>query len=140
VEYSDAVASNVELARGSFDAFKRGDMDAYIDYFSEDVEWRVSAFLTGKDAYHGHDGIREFIADVTKLQEEHDEVFLPDYTEFVEVDENRVVALGDAEIKRQRDPLEFEVGLLYTFNDEGKISVLEGFTDRDEVRKAAGLD
>lgn len=140
MEYSVSVATNVELAKGSFDAFKRGDMDAYIDYFSPDVEWKVSAFLTGKDAYHGHDGIREFLADVAKLSDEHDEQFLPDYTEFIEVDESRVVALGQADIKRETDPLQFEVGLLYEFDQNGKIARLEGYTDHDEVRRAAGLD
>lgn len=131
--------SNVELARGSFDAFKRGDFEKYIGYFSEDVEWKVSAFLTGKDAYHGHDGIREFLADVARLDEQQDEQFYPDYDEFREVDEDRVVAFGHAKIDREEDPLDFEVGLLYTFVD-GKIVELEGYTSHEQIREAAGID
>ena len=134
------MATHTELARVSFDAFKRGDMDAYIDFFSEDVEWRVSAFLTGKDAYRGHDGIREFLADVTELNDAHDEQFVPDYNEFIEVDDDRVIALGQGRIIRKPDPLEFEVGLLYVFDDDGKIAELEGYTAHDEVRQAAGLE
>lgn len=134
------MATNVELARGSFDAFKRGDREAYIDFFSPDVEWKVSAFLTGKDAYHGHDGIREFWTDVEKLSEEHSEAFLPDYDQFLEVGDDKVIALGQAQIKRETDPLDFEVGLLYEFDENQKISKLEGYTGHDEVRAAAGMD
>jgi ketosteroid isomerase-like protein len=132
------VATNVELAKGSFDAFKCDDADAYIGFFSEDVEWRVSAFLTGKDTYHSHEGIREFLADVSKLDEEQDEKFFPDYDEFQAVDEDRVIALGHARIARDPDPLDFEIGLLYTFAD-GKITELEAYTDHQQVREAAGI-
>jgi ketosteroid isomerase-like protein len=129
---------NAKLAKGSFDAFRRGDVEKYISYFSEDVEWRVSAFVTGKRAYHGHDGIREFFADVARLHEEQGEEFTADYDEFIEVDENRVIALGKGKIRREQDPLEMEVGLLYIFKD-GKIAELEGYTGHQEARDAAGL-
>ena len=132
------MADNVKLAKGSFDAFKRGDVEKYISYFSEDVEWRVSAFVTGRDAYRGHDEIREFFAEIASLAEEQGELFVADYDEFREAGEDRVVALGQGEIKRERDPLEFEVGVVYTFAD-GKITLLEGFTSHDEALKAAGL-
>jgi ketosteroid isomerase-like protein len=138
VEYSALVASNVESARGSFDAFKRGDVDRYLSYFSEDVEWRVSAFVTGRDAYRGHAEIREFFDEIASLDEDHDEVFSADYDEFLEAGEDKVVALGQGEIKRERDPLKFEVGLVYTFAD-GKITLLEGFTGHQEALSAAGL-
>ncbi len=128
----------MKLAKGSFDAFKRGDVDKYISYFSEDVEWRVSAFVTGRDAYRGHAEIREFFEEVAKLRAEQGEQFVADYDEFREAGEDRVVALGQGEIKREQDPLKFEVGLVYTFAD-GKITLLEGFTDHASALKAAGL-
>jgi ketosteroid isomerase-like protein len=132
------VASNADLAKGSFDAFKRGDVEKYISYFSEDIEWRVSAFVTGRDAYRGHDEIREFFEEIANLDEEHDEVFAADYDEFLEAGDDKVVALGHGEIKRERDPLRFEVGLVYTFAG-GKITLLEGFTDHQDALSAAGL-
>jgi ketosteroid isomerase-like protein len=57
---------------------------------------------------------------------------------FRAVDEDRVVAFGHARIAREPDPLKFEVGLLYTFAD-GKITELEGYTDHQQVREAAGI-
>ena len=132
------MADNVKLAKGSFDAFKRGDIEKYISYFSEDVEWKVSAYLTGKDAYRGHAGIREFFAEVDKLYDNHDEEFFADYDDFQAVGEDKVIALGQGGIKRETDPLDFEVGLVYTFAD-GKITVLEGYTSHEEARQAVGL-
>lgn len=139
MEYSVVVAGNVDAAKGSFDAFRRGDTEAYIAYFAEDVEWKVSAFLTGKEAYHGHAGIREFFADVERLAAQHSEEFVADYDEFIEVDERRVIALGEGQVKRPQDPLRLEVGLLYVFDEQGKIARLEAYSSHEETRRAAGL-
>jgi ketosteroid isomerase-like protein len=133
------VTDNVKLAKESFDAFKRGDIEKYIGYFSGDVEWKVSAYLTGKVAYRGHDGIREFFAEVDRLYDTHDEEFFADYDDFQGVGEDRVIALGEGGIKRERDPLDFEVGLVYRFED-GKITALEAYTSHQEARQAAGLE
>lgn len=133
------MATNVELARGSYEAFAAGNREAYIDFFSEDAEWRVSAFLTGKNSYRGHSGIREFLADVDRLERDHGERFESTLTEFSAVDDERVIGLGQSRIIRQQNPLEFESGLLYRFVD-GKIAELEAYTSHDETRRAAGLE
>ena len=132
------MSAHIELARGSYEAFAAGDVDAYIGFFTEDVDWRVSAFLTGKDRYQGHDGIREFLADVVQLEQEHGERFEVHLTEFSEVDEERVIGLGGGRIARHQNPLEFETGCLYRIVG-GKISELEAYTSHEETRKAAGL-
>ena len=51
--------------KSSFDAFKRGDADAYVASFSPDVEWKMSAFVTGRGDYKGREGVREFLAEVS---------------------------------------------------------------------------
>jgi ketosteroid isomerase-like protein len=132
------VPDNVKLAKRSFDAFKRGDVEDYISFFSADAEWRVSAFVTGRDAYRGHAGFREFFEEVARLSEDQGEEFVSNLEEFRDAGDGRVLALGHGAIKRERDPLEFEVGVVYTF-DDGKITLLEGFTSHDEALKAAGL-
>jgi len=113
-------------------------MDAYVDCFSEDTEWYVSAMLTGRVRYSGQAGVREFIRDVEKLGEEHGERFAADITEFSEVAEDRVLGLGVSRIEREQEPLEFDTGVVYTFAD-GKIVRLDAFTSHDEARQAAGL-
>ena len=130
------MATNVELARKSFAAFAEGDVEAYVQSFSEDAEWRVSAFLTGKDRYLGHEGVREFVADVQRLESDHGERFEMSLTDFSEVGDDRVMGLGQAKIVRDQNPLEFEAGALYRFAD-GKIVELEAYTSHEETRAAA---
>jgi ketosteroid isomerase-like protein len=134
-----AVSENVELAKRSFEAFKKGSLDGYVDSFSEDVVWEVSAFLTGRQEYRGREGVREFLAELERLATEQGERFVIDQDSFVDVDEHRVLALGKARIDREENPLEFETGTLYTFSD-GEIIRLEGLTSHEEARRVAGLE
>ncbi len=129
---------NVELAKSSFDAFNRGDADAYVNSFSEDVEWEMSAFVTGRGEYRGREGVREFLTEIERLAEQG-ERFRIDLTEYEELPDGRVVAFGAARIDRASDPLEFDAAAIWTFGD-GEIVRLEGFTSHDAARKAAGLE
>jgi ketosteroid isomerase-like protein len=133
------VQSNVELAKGSFDAFNRGDAEAYVNSFSEDVEWEMSSFVTGRGDYKGREGVREFLAEIERLAEEQGERLKIDLTDYVELPDGRVAAFGAARIDRASDPLEFESAAIWTFGD-GVITRLEGFTSHEAAREAAGLD
>jgi ketosteroid isomerase-like protein len=130
--------NKLELAKRSMRAFNDGDTDTYVETFAEDVEWRMSAFVTGKGAYRGREGVREFIGELEALERDHGERFEIELTEFTEVDEQRVMGLGEARIVRSQNPLSFEVGAIYTFAG-GLIVALEGMTSHAETRKAAGL-
>jgi ketosteroid isomerase-like protein len=50
---------NVEVVRGTFDAFNARDLDAFLGYMDPEVEYR-SLVLEVEGAYHGHDGIRSW--------------------------------------------------------------------------------
>lgn len=52
---------NVEIVRASWDAWRRGDMDALFDFYDPAVEWDMTrSYVPDMGVYHGHDGIREF--------------------------------------------------------------------------------
>jgi ketosteroid isomerase-like protein len=52
---------NVEIVRASWDAWRRGDMQALFDFYDPEVEWDMThAYVPGMGVYTGHDGIREF--------------------------------------------------------------------------------
>jgi ketosteroid isomerase-like protein len=99
----------------------------------------MSAFLTGRQQYKGREGVREFLAEVERLTEEQGERFTIELNEFEELPDGRVAAFGSARIDRTTDPLEFEAGTIYTF-DDGEITHLESYTSHEETRKAAGLE
>ena len=132
-------STHLELAKRSFAAFKRGDADAYVASFAPDVQWEVSAFVTGRSDYRGREGVREFLAELDRLSRDQGEEFKVELDEFEEVDDDRVLALGNARIDRAADPLEFEAGALYTFAGHDIIR-LEGYTSHVEAREAAGFE
>src|SRR6476469_7484171 len=50
---------NVEIVRGTFDAFQARDLDAFLSYMDPEVEYR-SLVLEVEGVYQGHDGIRSW--------------------------------------------------------------------------------
>ena len=53
---------NVERFWEGIDALRRGDTEAIFDVVSEDVVW-IPARSAVEGAYHGHAGLRRFLAD-----------------------------------------------------------------------------
>jgi ketosteroid isomerase-like protein len=81
--------TNVDRYRRSIDAFNRRDLDAFLALMDADVEVG-SRQVAIEGAYHGHDGLRRWWADLFDA--------FPDYT--VEVEELR--DLGDVMLVRIR--------------------------------------
>jgi ketosteroid isomerase-like protein len=50
---------NVEVVRGTFDAFQARDLDGFLNHMDPEVEYR-SLVLEVEGVYHGHDGIRSW--------------------------------------------------------------------------------
>ena len=51
---------NVERVRIGYEAFNRGDLDAALEGFPPDVEWRVWGELPEREVYRGPEGIKQF--------------------------------------------------------------------------------
>jgi ketosteroid isomerase-like protein len=58
-------AESVDILRAGFDAFNRGDYDSWVGAFAEDVEVHDLADTPDTGVFHGHAGVREWLA---KLQ------------------------------------------------------------------------
>jgi ketosteroid isomerase-like protein len=57
---------NVEIVRAAFDAWNRGDFDAWISAWDDQAEFHpLRAQLEG-GAYRGHDGLRRFIDEMVE--------------------------------------------------------------------------
>ena len=66
------LVDEIETVRGLYEAFERRDLDAMIAALSEDAElhFEGTARLAGRtEPYRGHDGLREYFADVERLWE-----------------------------------------------------------------------
>jgi ketosteroid isomerase-like protein len=67
------LVDEIEVVRGLYDAFERRDLDAMIASFTDDAElhFEGTARLAGRtQPYRGHQGLREYLADVERLWEE----------------------------------------------------------------------
>ena len=53
---------NVEVLRAGFDAFNRGDYDSWVGAFAEDVEVHDLADTPDTGVFHGHAGVRAWLA------------------------------------------------------------------------------
>jgi ketosteroid isomerase-like protein len=121
------------VVRASIDAFNRRDLPTLLERISPDVEWvPLRAVLEG-DVYHGHEGIRRFLADMDEDIEDM-RVRVDDVLEIG----GSIVVYG-AITGRGRGShmdLDLEVGWLMRVRDE-RVDYLRAFTDREAARQAA---
>jgi ketosteroid isomerase-like protein len=126
----------LETIQAGFDAFNRGDYDAWIAVHDEDVEFLDLAETPDTGAYHGHAGARAWLA---KLQEAWGEGFRFEPQSITQgadavVVEGRASATGVG----SGVPTEATVHLVMRYRDQ-KVVWTKGFVDRAEALEAAGL-
>ena len=122
-----------EIVRDAYAAFNDGDVEGVLALATPDIEIRDAARTAV--VYRGHDGYRQFI---TEWLENFDE-YRFEVVEFV-VNGDRVLVDAVAHGRGKGSGLELSeaVNQVLTVRD-GKVSVLEVYTDRAEARRAAGL-
>ena len=129
-----SVLTGTALVQAAIDAYNRRDLDRLRELMTDDIELRppVSA-LTGR-AYHGHDGIEEWLHDV-------DESFASAQIVPLEVLDlgAKVLALTEflVEGHESRVPIGSELGLVCDIAD-GRIASWLGFFNHADAREAAG--
>jgi ketosteroid isomerase-like protein len=61
---------SIEIVRAAIDAWNRSDFDAWIGAWDEQAEFHPSGCSVESRAYHGHDGLRRFVAEMAEQWEE----------------------------------------------------------------------
>ena len=55
---------NVEIVRAAAEAYNRGDLDAFLDYLTDDIDHRaVEGALDDRGPMHGKDAVRAYLQD-----------------------------------------------------------------------------
>jgi ketosteroid isomerase-like protein len=127
---------NVEVVQNLFDAFNRGDMDAWAGFLSPDVVWESLPLPGFREVYRGRAEAREWLEQLLELfAETHLEV-------------EQITALGDDRVRiayanRARGrgsglPLEPMIWSIFWLA-EGLITRRQVFRTKDEALEAAGL-
>ena len=126
---------NVELTRRVFDAWNRGDYEAWIELFDRDCEFRPLRAQLERQPYRGHDGLRQFERDMTQDWEQVR--FALD--EVREVGDQVVVfARFHGRGRASGATVDIPIGVVGKVR-EGKIAEARMFSDPDEALEAAGL-
>ena len=122
--------------RAGFDAFNRGDYDAWLTVYDEDVEFLDLAETPDTDAFRGHAGARAWLA---KLHEAWGEGFRFEPQTMTQGDD---VVLIDTRAKGVGTgsgvPIEMTVYIVLRYRDQ-KVVWTSAFVDRDDALRAAGL-
>ena len=126
---------NVEIALAAADAWNRGDREAWLALWDEEVEfYPLRAQLEG-ESYSGHDGLMRFLAEMTQDFEE---------VRF-EIEETRdageqVVGIGRFRARGRASGLDLNVPLgVVTRVRRGKMVYVRFFSEPAEALEAAGL-
>jgi ketosteroid isomerase-like protein len=129
---------NLELARYMFIWWNLGDHDV-LEYAAIDPEIEAHTPLSSTKGtpYRGHEGVRQWIADIDEQFEE----WYSRPEEFIDLGDGRVLVLGDLHMLGRGSGIEFDqpMGWLLSFRD-GRLLRYEVFTDPDEARRTAGLE
>jgi ketosteroid isomerase-like protein len=126
----------IELLRGAYAAFNRGDIAGAVAQLDADIEWQEPPEFPGGGTYHGRAGASEYLtqsraawADVQSEPEQ----FIPAGDRVVVFVHARVRAHGSDEWQEVR------LADVYTFRDGRPVS-MRAFADREEALRWAGAE
>ena len=132
-----AAMDNVAIARGSYEAFGRHDLDGALAMMDDGIEWHQAQGLPHGGVYHGLANVRAAIFD--PLDEEWWEDFDATPTEFM-AGSDHVVVLGryTGRGKKTGSPLDIPFAHVWHFRD-GRAVRFHQFTDTRGWVEALGL-
>jgi ketosteroid isomerase-like protein len=129
--------ANVKTVRDAAVAFNHRDLDAWIEYWTDDIDYRaVEGAPDDHGPIHGRDALRVYAHDWLDTFDD----FRQDPIEQIDAGGDKVIVVfrisGRAKVSGVETDLTYSA--LYTFRD-GKIARGREYWTRDEALEAAGL-
>jgi uncharacterized protein len=128
---------NVEIVRDANAAFNRDDLDAFLEYCTDDVEFRAAeGALDDHGPIQGKDALRAFMQDWLDMFDD----FRAEPVELIDADEDNVISVMRISGRAKFSGVEADMTYaeLSTLRD-GKVARSRQFFTRDEALEAAGL-
>jgi ketosteroid isomerase-like protein len=126
---------NVETLRAGFDAFNRGDEEAWIAAYHDDAELADLEGMPDARTYHGHEGGRQWLANVRSAM---DGLCFEPRSFREEGDTIVVAAEASGAGSGSGVPLEWVVYFVFSFRS-GKVATSRAFLNEQDALDAAGL-
>jgi ketosteroid isomerase-like protein len=125
---------NVEIISRGYEAWNRGDHEAFFEIFDQEIEWQLPDGGLHTGTYSGHEDVRKLLE---SYLEAFDELHI-EPQQFFE-DDDRVVVFA-RQIGRGRGSgveVEIPVAHLWTMRN-GRAARIEFITDREKALEAVG--
>jgi ketosteroid isomerase-like protein len=128
---------NVEVAWRASRAWNEGGIDALLHYLDPGVEWHGSAEGMLPRAFHGHDGVRDYLERVGEVFDER----RLEPLEVIDVDDERVISVTRIVGRSEKfgTELSADSAWLITFGTNRKAVHIEAFTDKAQALEAVGV-
>jgi ketosteroid isomerase-like protein len=128
---------NVQIVRDAAAAFNRGDVDAWLEYLADDIDYRAAeGALDDRGPMHGKDAVRAYMQDWLDMFDN----LRTEAVELIDAGEDRVIAVtrisGRAKLSGVETDLTYAA--LYTIRD-GKIAGGREYWTKEQALEAAGL-
>lgn len=125
-----------ERIRAGVAAFSRGDVDALLANHAPDVEYRTAITTVEGGIYRGHDGVRQWLADLSEVVEDLD----GRVEEIHEIDENRYLASGRFAGRGKGSGAQFDMEMAWVYRLRGgQLVRYEAYFDRADALQSLGL-
>jgi ketosteroid isomerase-like protein len=126
----------VDIVRQAFAAFERRDAEALVGLCADDVVFEpvTARVATAGEPYRGHEGMRRYVADVTRIWQE----LRPEPSAFYEEPGGIVVATGRVYAWGVGRVIDSPAGWLWQVRD-GKIAYARVFETARGALEAAGI-
>jgi ketosteroid isomerase-like protein len=130
-------SEDLEALRAVFERWNAGDRTIDMDTVDPGIELHTPMATTRGGPYRGHDGVRQWLADI----DDQFEVWELQVDEWRELDGGRILGLGAIHAKGRGSGVELDQPLawLFTFRD-GKVTRYDAFYSHAEGLSAAGLE
>jgi ketosteroid isomerase-like protein len=120
----------IQVVRGAFDAFNRGDLQALGDAWTDDFVWHARGSVFGGD----FKGKEAAIAAIARYPQELQDITL-DFHDFIANDKH-IVALVNSSFKRNGKSYQDQLVYIFHVNDQGKATEAWLIADTELAKNA----
>ena len=129
---------NVEVMRRSFDLWRSGDIDAWLETIDPSISWDISTHPLPDVPNHGR-GRDAFVTDMLATYTSGWNDYSANLTELIDAGDDVVAVLHETATMRETGvPLDRDLVQLWTVRD-GRATFLRVFQTEAEAVEAAGL-
>ena len=121
----------IQIVRSGFEAFKRGDLKAVGELFTDDAVWHGRGSTKFGGDFSGREAI---LADMAQFAQTFNDIQLDLHD--ILANENHVVALVNSSVKRNGKAYDDHQTFIFHLNEQGKTTETWIVSDTEQLKKS----